>query len=131
MLMQWSVVRRVALTNAMVWCAHAVLDAQTLAGLHGRVLDESGAALPSAVVRVQNESIGFDVSVQTNTEGRYYVGGQGSDLDADHAADDAGCCRDASSASDSSTCKPSTSGRCSTDAAGAFAARLAPQNAWA
>ena len=74
MLVQWSVVRRVALTNAMVCCAHAVLDAQTLAGLHGRVLDASGAALPSAVVRVQNESIGFDVSVQADTEGRYYVG---------------------------------------------------------
>ena len=74
MLVHWSVVRRAALAIATVWCAHAVTDAQTMAGLHGRVLDASGAPLPGAVVRVRDESIGFDVSVQANAEGRYYVG---------------------------------------------------------
>ena len=74
MLVQWSVVGRAALAIAVVWCAHAVMDAQTLAGLHGRVLDASGAPLPGAVVRVQDESIGFDVSVQADAEGRYHVG---------------------------------------------------------
>ena len=74
MLVHWSVVRRAALAIATVWCVHAVTDAQTMAGLHGRVLDASGAPLPGAVVRVRDESIGFDVSVQADAEGRYYVG---------------------------------------------------------
>lgn len=48
-------------------------DAQTLAGLQGRVLDTSGAVVPGAVIRVQDDSIGFDASVQADGEGRYYV----------------------------------------------------------
>src|SRR4029453_7775036 len=48
-------------------------DAQILAALQGRVFDASGALLPGATVRVQGESIGFDVSVRADAEGRYYV----------------------------------------------------------
>ena len=56
---------------AVVLCA-ASPGAQTLAGLQGRVFDASGAVLPGAVIRVQNESIGFEASVQADAEGRYY-----------------------------------------------------------
>jgi hypothetical protein len=48
---------------------------QTLANLQGRVFDPSGAVLPGAVIYVQDESIGFDVSVRADSEGRYYVSG--------------------------------------------------------
>ncbi len=48
-------------------------DAQTLAGLQGRVFDASGAVVPAAVIRVQDDSIGFDASVQADGEGRYYI----------------------------------------------------------
>jgi hypothetical protein len=46
--------------------------AQT-ASLQGRVLDASGAPLAGAVIRVREESVGFDVSVRTDADGRYYV----------------------------------------------------------
>jgi Carboxypeptidase regulatory-like domain/TonB dependent receptor len=46
--------------------------AQT-ASLQGRVIDASGTSLPSALIRVREESIGFDVSVRADSEGRYYV----------------------------------------------------------
>ena len=47
--------------------------AQTLAALQGRVFDASGAVVPGAVIRVENGSTGFDVSVRADAEGRYYV----------------------------------------------------------
>jgi hypothetical protein len=49
------------------------VGAQVLAALQGRVFDASGALLPGATVRVQGESIGFEVSVRADAEGRYYV----------------------------------------------------------
>ena len=58
---------------AVVLGAANPVDAQTLAGLQGRVFDASGAVLPGAMIRVQNESIGFEASVQADAEGRYYV----------------------------------------------------------
>src|SRR4030095_12051848 len=48
-------------------------EAQILAALQGRVFDASGALLPGATVRVQGKSIGFDVSVRADAEGRDYV----------------------------------------------------------
>ena len=54
-------------------CASIPADAQTLAGLQGRVFDASGALLPGAVIRVTNRSIGFDASAQADAEGRYYI----------------------------------------------------------
>ena len=50
-------------------------SAQTLAAIQGRVLDVSGAVLSDAVVRVWNPSVGFDISVRTDAEGRYHVFG--------------------------------------------------------
>jgi hypothetical protein len=49
------------------------VEGQILAALQGRVFDASGALLPGATVRVQGKSIGFDVSVRADAEGRYYV----------------------------------------------------------
>ena len=72
------------------WCAAIVLlvlhvlasevHAQTLAALQGRVLDVSGAVLRGAVVRIWDHSVGFDISVRTDAEGRYYVFGIPSGL---------------------------------------------------
>ena len=50
-------------------------SAQTLAALQGRVLDASGAVLRDAIVRVWNQSVGFETSVRTDAEGRYYIFG--------------------------------------------------------
>jgi hypothetical protein len=47
--------------------------AQTFSALQGRVFDSSEAVLAGATVRVQDASIGFDVSVRADGEGRYYV----------------------------------------------------------
>src|SRR5262245_55659064 len=47
--------------------------AQTAAVLQGRVLDASGAVLPGALVRVRNDSTGYDRSVSADHEGRYHV----------------------------------------------------------
>jgi len=68
----WDSVFCVAVSIALVWGA-AVADAQTLAGVQGRVFDASGAVVAGAVVRVQDGSTGFDASVRTDSDGRYYV----------------------------------------------------------
>ena len=59
--------------TALWLCASSSADAQTLAGLQGRVFDASGAAVRGAVIRVQDESTGFDESAAADSEGRYYV----------------------------------------------------------
>ena len=64
--------RRVALLISLL-LSSIPLGAQTLAALQGRVFDSSGSVLPGATVRVQDASIGFDVSVRADGEGRYYV----------------------------------------------------------
>jgi hypothetical protein len=61
------------LSIAIVWGASPLMDAQTLAGLQGRVFDASGAVLPGALIRVQDRSTGFDASIHTDSDGRYYV----------------------------------------------------------
>jgi hypothetical protein len=76
--------------TAARWCAAIVLfalhsfasavNAQTLAAIQGRVFDMSGAVLRGAVVRVWNHSIGFDTTVRTDAEGRYYILGIPSGL---------------------------------------------------
>ena len=62
----------VFLAAALLWASSAA-GAQTLAGLQGRVFDASGAVLAGAVIRVQNASIGFEASVSSDGEGRYYA----------------------------------------------------------
>jgi hypothetical protein len=57
----------------MVWGGAALAGAQTLAGVQGRVFDASGAVIPGALIRVQDPSTGFDVSVRTDSDGRYYI----------------------------------------------------------
>jgi hypothetical protein len=65
--------RRQILVTALVLCASIPAAAQTFASLQGRVFDPSGALVPDAFIRVQDESSGFDVSVRTDSEARYYV----------------------------------------------------------
>jgi hypothetical protein len=59
------------LATALSWVSVPAI-AQPLAVLQGRVFDASGAVLPGSVIRVR-DAVGFDVSVSTDTEGRYYV----------------------------------------------------------
>jgi hypothetical protein len=55
------------------YCASRPVHAQTLSAMQGRVFDASGAALPGAIIRVENESTGIDQSARSDGEGRYYV----------------------------------------------------------
>jgi protocatechuate 3,4-dioxygenase beta subunit len=64
---------RPTLATTLVLCAAVPVRAQTLAALQGRVFDTSGALVAGAVIRVLNESIGFNASVRADSEGRYYV----------------------------------------------------------
>ena len=61
------------LVIALVLCASIPATAQTFASLQGRVFDPFGALVPGAIIRVQDESSGFDVSVRTDSEARYHV----------------------------------------------------------
>ena len=61
------------LVIALVLCASIPAGAQTFASLQGRVFDPFGALVPGAIIRVQDESSGFDVSVRADSEARYYV----------------------------------------------------------
>ena len=61
------------LVIALMLCASSPASAQTFASLQGRVFDPSGALVAGAIIRVQDESSGFDVSVRTDSEARYYV----------------------------------------------------------
>jgi hypothetical protein len=61
------------LVIALVLCASIPARAQTFASLQGRVFDSLGALVPGAVIRVQDESSGFDVRVRADSEARYYV----------------------------------------------------------
>ncbi|HEY7291057.1 MAG TPA: TonB-dependent receptor [Vicinamibacterales bacterium] len=58
---------------ALLVLAAAPCSAQTGASIQGRVLDESGAALPGASVSVQDTSTGFDRSASTDISGRYHI----------------------------------------------------------
>ena len=64
---------RATLATTLVLHAFIPAWAQTLATLQGRVSDPSGAFIAGAVIEVRNQSIGFKVSVRTDSEGRYYV----------------------------------------------------------
>ena len=57
------------------WCCALVrpAEAQTTAVLQGRVVDESGAVVLAAVIRVRDDSTGFAVSVLTDLEGHYHI----------------------------------------------------------
>jgi hypothetical protein len=67
-----AVVARTLAAVVIVLCSISVAG-QTLAALQGRVFDATGALVPGALIRVQNESIGIDVSVRADSEGRYYL----------------------------------------------------------
>ncbi len=61
------------LVTALVVSTSIPVRAQTFASLQGRIFDPLGALVPGAVIRVQDESSGFDVSVRADSEARYYV----------------------------------------------------------
>ena len=61
------------LVIALIQCASIPTRAQTFASLQGRVFNSLGALVPGAVIRVQDESSGFDVTVHADSEARYYV----------------------------------------------------------
>jgi hypothetical protein len=65
--------RRQILVTVLVLCASIPAAAQTFASLQGRVFDPLGALVPDAFIRVQDQSSGFDVSVRSDSEARYYV----------------------------------------------------------
>src|SRR5262245_25711070 len=48
-------------------------EAQTLAVLQGRIVDESGGVLVGAAVSVRNGTTGFSASVTTDGEGHYHI----------------------------------------------------------
>ena len=56
----------------MILCAFSSAEAQTTA-LRGRVVDESGAVIQAATIRVRDDSTGFAVSVVTDPEGHYVI----------------------------------------------------------
>ena len=57
----------------LVLCASVAVHAQPLSTVQGVVADATGGVLPGAVIRARDESIGFEVAVQTDDEGRYAV----------------------------------------------------------
>ncbi len=65
--------RRQLLVIALVLYLSIPVAAQTFASLQGRVFDPAGALVPDALIRVQDESSGFNVSVRTDSQARYYV----------------------------------------------------------
>ena len=71
---RWQVTgHRAAMVVLVVLCASPPVQAQTTAVLQGRVVDESGAVIPAAVIRVRDDSIGFAVSAVTDLEGHYHI----------------------------------------------------------
>jgi len=64
---------RLAMVLALTLSSATPVVAQTTAVLQGRVVDESGAVLPGAVVRVHDDSTHFGVAVLTDQEGRYRI----------------------------------------------------------
>jgi carboxypeptidase family protein len=60
------------LVIALLLCAIPA-RAQTFALLQGRVFDPFGALVPGAIIRVQDESGGFEKTVRADAEARYYV----------------------------------------------------------
>jgi Carboxypeptidase regulatory-like domain/TonB dependent receptor-like, beta-barrel len=72
---RWQVTgHRAAMVVLVVLCASPPVQAQTTAVLQGRVVDQSGAVIPAAVIRVRDDSIDFAVSAVTDLEGHYHIG---------------------------------------------------------
>ena len=65
--------RRYGLIVIMLVCVTPLAAAQTFAVLQGRVSDASGGVLRGATISVRDDSTGFNVSVSTDADGRYYV----------------------------------------------------------
>ena len=75
---RWQVTgQRAAMVVFVVLCASPPAQAQITAVLQGRVVDESGAIVPAAVISVRDDSIDFAVSVRTDLEGHYHIAGDG------------------------------------------------------
>jgi hypothetical protein len=58
-----------------VLCAAFPVAAQTTAVLQGRVLDESGAVITTAAIRLRDDSINFAEVVLTDSQGHYHIAG--------------------------------------------------------
>src|SRR5262245_30073079 len=54
-------------------CASGRSEAQTMAALQGRVVDESGGVIRGADIVVHDDSTGFVASVLTDPDGIYHV----------------------------------------------------------
>ena len=65
--------RVMALVVAMACTAAATVSAQSVGTISGTVKDESGAAVPGAVVTARNEGTGAVREVVTDGEGRYVI----------------------------------------------------------
>ena len=73
---RWQITgQRAAIVVVVVLCAARPAPAQITAALQGRVVDESGAIVPAAVISVSDDSIEFAVSVRTDLEGHYHLAG--------------------------------------------------------
>ena len=57
----------------MLVCVCNPTEAQTTAVLQGRVLDQSGAVIPSAAISIRDDSTGFTESVVAGLEGHYRI----------------------------------------------------------
>jgi len=66
-------VGRISAFGLLLLGCTALVHAQTVAALQGRVLDTSGAALQQASITILNKAAGFRTIVATDAEGRYYV----------------------------------------------------------
>jgi len=59
----------------IIACCAFTARAQQTASVHGRVLDQSGAAIPSATVSVTNTSSGTTTGTTTDAQGQFQVDG--------------------------------------------------------
>jgi len=66
-------VGRISALGLLLLSCTALVHAQTVAALQGRVLDTSGAALRQASITILNHATGFRTVIATDAEGRYYV----------------------------------------------------------
>ena len=64
---------RISALGLLLLSCTALVHAQTVAALQGRVLDTSGAALRQASITILNHATGFRTVIATDAEGRYYV----------------------------------------------------------
>jgi hypothetical protein len=54
-------------------CVSVSAEAQTMAVVQGRVVDESGGVIPSATIGMRDDSTGFGASAHTDLEGHFHI----------------------------------------------------------